>query len=59
MTKRSGARARTVKILKRAALIASLDPLLRMSSNPFFPYLTLRIEAGIGAGVQVRLGGRS
>jgi alpha-beta hydrolase superfamily lysophospholipase len=32
------------------ALIVSLDTLLRMSSNPFFPYLLGRIEEGIGAG---------
>jgi len=31
------------------ALIVSLDTLLRMSSNPFFPYLLTRIEEGIGA----------
>ena len=31
------------------ALIVSLDSLLRMSSNPFFPYLLARIEEGIGA----------
>jgi alpha-beta hydrolase superfamily lysophospholipase len=30
------------------ALIVSLDTLLRMSSNPFFPYLLGRIEEGIG-----------
>jgi alpha-beta hydrolase superfamily lysophospholipase len=30
------------------ALIVSLDSLLRMSSNPFFPYLLGRIEEGIG-----------
>ena len=33
------------------ALIVSLDTLLRMSSNPFFPYLLGRLEEGIGAGV--------
>jgi alpha-beta hydrolase superfamily lysophospholipase len=33
------------------ALIVSLDTLLRMSSNPFFPYLLGRIEEGIGVGV--------
>ena len=32
------------------ALIVSLDTLLRMSSNPFFPFLLGRIEEGIGAG---------
>jgi alpha-beta hydrolase superfamily lysophospholipase len=31
------------------ALIVSLDTLLRMSSNPFFPYLLARIEEGIGS----------
>jgi alpha-beta hydrolase superfamily lysophospholipase len=29
------------------ALIVSLDTLLRMSSNPFFPYLLARIEEGV------------
>jgi hypothetical protein len=29
------------------ALIVSLDSLVRMSSNPFFPYLLARIEEGI------------
>jgi alpha-beta hydrolase superfamily lysophospholipase len=32
---------------ERGALIVSLDALLRMSSNPFFPYLLERIEEGI------------
>jgi hypothetical protein len=31
-------------------LIASLDMLTRLSSNPFFPYLARRIEEGIQAG---------
>jgi alpha-beta hydrolase superfamily lysophospholipase len=35
---------------ERGALIVSLDSLLRMSSNPFFPYLIGRIEEGIGTG---------
>jgi alpha-beta hydrolase superfamily lysophospholipase len=34
---------------ERGALIVSLDSLLRMSSNPFFPYLLGRIEEGIGS----------
>ncbi len=34
---------------ERGALIVSLDTLLRMSSNPFFPYLLGRIEEGIDA----------
>jgi hypothetical protein len=34
------------------ALIVSLDTLLRMSSNPFFPYLIARIEEGIGSAAQ-------
>jgi alpha-beta hydrolase superfamily lysophospholipase len=34
---------------ERGALIVSLDSLLRMSSNPFFPYLIGRIEEGLGA----------
>ncbi len=29
------------------ALIVTLDSLIRMSSNPFFPYMLERIEAGI------------
>jgi hypothetical protein len=29
---------------ERGALIVSMDSLLRMSSNPFFPYLIRRIE---------------
>ena len=33
---------------ERGVLIVSLDTLLRMSSNPFFPYLLERIEEGIG-----------
>jgi alpha-beta hydrolase superfamily lysophospholipase len=33
---------------ERGVLIVSLDGLLRMSSNPFFPYLLERIEEGIG-----------
>lgn len=32
---------------ERGALIVSLDSLLRMTSNPFFPYLMDRIEEGI------------
>jgi alpha-beta hydrolase superfamily lysophospholipase len=32
------------------ALIVSLDSLLRMTSNPFFPYLVRRIEEGIVTG---------
>jgi alpha-beta hydrolase superfamily lysophospholipase len=34
---------------ERGALILSLDSLLRVSSNPFFPYLLGRIEEGIDA----------
>ena len=34
------------------ALIVRLDTLLRMSSNPFFPYLLGRIEEGIGPAPQ-------
>ena len=34
---------------ERGALILSLDSLLRMSSNPFYPYLAGRIEDGIGS----------
>ena len=32
------------------ALIVTLDSLIRMSSNPFFPYMLERIEEGIGGG---------
>jgi alpha-beta hydrolase superfamily lysophospholipase len=32
---------------ERGALIVSLDSLLRMTSNPFFPYLLARVEEGI------------
>jgi hypothetical protein len=32
---------------ERGVLILNLDTLLRMSSNPFFPYLLGRIEQGI------------
>jgi hypothetical protein len=35
---------------ERGALIVSLDALLRMSSNPFFPYLIERIEEDLGPG---------
>ena len=34
---------------ERGALILSLDSLLRVTSNPFFPYLIQRIEEGITA----------
>jgi hypothetical protein len=34
---------------ERGALIVSLDSLLRVSSNPFFPYLVGRIEEAIVA----------
>ena len=32
---------------ERGTLIVSLDSLIRMSSNPFFPYMLERIEQGI------------
>jgi hypothetical protein len=32
---------------EHGALLVSLDTLLRVSSNPFFPYLMERIEEGI------------
>jgi alpha-beta hydrolase superfamily lysophospholipase len=35
---------------ERGVLIVSLDGLLRMSSNPFFPYMLERIEEGIPSG---------
>jgi alpha-beta hydrolase superfamily lysophospholipase len=34
---------------ERGALIVSLDSLLRMTSNPFFPYMLGRIEEGVVA----------
>ena len=34
------------------ALIVTLDSLIRMSSNPFFPYMLERIEEGIGGGAK-------
>jgi hypothetical protein len=44
---------------ERGALIVSLDTLLRMSSNPFFPYLLERIEEGIDSGTpHARAGAR-
>jgi hypothetical protein len=33
---------------ERGVLIVNLDALLRVSSNPFFPYLLERIEEGVG-----------
>ena len=33
---------------ERGALILTLDSLIRMSSNPFYPYMIERIDAGIG-----------
>ena len=38
---------------ERGALIVSLDSLLRMTSNPFFPYLLQRIDEGISAPVSL------
>jgi len=35
---------------ERGTLIVSLDSLVRMSSNPFFPYMLERIEQGIIGG---------
>ena len=37
---------------ERGTLIVSMDALLRMSSNPFFPYMIERIEEGIPAPVE-------
>ena len=34
---------------ERGALIVSLEFLMRMTSNPFFPYMLERIGEGIGA----------
>ncbi|HXW70968.1 MAG TPA: alpha/beta hydrolase [Methylocella sp.] len=39
---------------ERNTLIVSLDALLRMSSNPFFPYMMERIEEGIPASTPVK-----
>jgi len=35
---------------ERGTLIVSMDSLVRMSANPFFPYLMERIEEGLGSG---------
>ena len=35
---------------ERGTLIVSMDSLVRMSANPFFPYLMQRIEEGLGSG---------
>ncbi|MCE2970018.1 MAG: alpha/beta hydrolase [Burkholderiales bacterium] len=35
---------------ERGALVVSLDSLIRMSSNPFYPYMIEKIEHGITAG---------
>lgn len=37
---------------ERGTLIVSLDSLLRMSSNPFFPFLIARIESLIPAAAE-------
>ena len=37
---------------ERGVLIVNLDSILRVSSNPFFPYLLDRIAEGIGAGAK-------
>jgi alpha-beta hydrolase superfamily lysophospholipase len=39
---------------ERGTLIVSLDSLLRMSSNPFFPYMIARIEEGMDADRRVK-----
>jgi alpha-beta hydrolase superfamily lysophospholipase len=39
---------------ERNVLIASLDALLRVASNPFFPYMSGRIEEGIESGATTR-----
>ena len=33
---------------ERGTLIVTLDSLIRMSSNPFFPYMAERIDEGVG-----------
>jgi len=44
-----GARLGTIAVRgERGVLAVSPDALLRLSSNPFFPYLLARIEEGIG-----------
>jgi hypothetical protein len=40
---------------ERGVLIVNLDSLLRVSSNPFYPYLIDRIAEGIVAGSKPRL----
>jgi hypothetical protein len=40
---------------ERNVLIASLDSLLRVSSNPFFPYMKARIEEGMDARPHARM----
>jgi alpha-beta hydrolase superfamily lysophospholipase len=37
---------------ERGTLIVSMDSLVRMSANPFFPYLMERIEEGLGSGTR-------
>ena len=39
---------------ERNVLIASLDALLRVASNPFFPYMIGRIEEGIDGKTRVK-----
>jgi len=39
---------------ERGLLIASMDSLLRMSSNPFYPYIEQRIDEGIAATAKPR-----
>ena len=39
---------------ERGVLILNLDALLRVSSNPFFPYLLERIDQAIAAPVRAR-----
>jgi alpha-beta hydrolase superfamily lysophospholipase len=41
---------------ERGTLIVSLDALVRMSSNPFFPYMLERIEEGIVGGRTTSVG---
>ena len=40
---------------ERNVLIASLDSLLRASSNPFFPYMIERIDEGVDGKKRVKL----
>ena len=40
------------KVKDRGTLLVGLDTLMRVTSNPFFPYMKERIEAVIGGNVK-------